>query len=142
MFVFTYGSLQVEAVWTRVAGVRCETAPGVAHGYSAYRVSGQDYPGMVADAAGSTAGLVYFDVPDHAVARLDRFEGSEYSRRPIDVKLENGERLSCQAYVFLSLDGLTTESWRLNEFLTTGAVERFTARYVGFTEIEGPPHDA
>lgn len=138
MHVFTYGTLQVEEVWLRVAGRAFATLPAVAHGYRCRRVQGADYPAIVRRPDESTPGLVYLDVDELTVDRLDRFEGSQYNRLPIEAITPDGQALSCQAYVLAAdrLPQLTDEPWSLTEFSSGEGLRRFTNRYIGFGQVE------
>lgn len=137
MHVFTYGTLQVEVVWLRVAGKAFATLPAVAHGFRCRRVQGTDYPAIVRYPDESTAGLIYLDVDEQTVDRLDRFEGKQYNRLPIDAISLDGQALSCQAYVFAAdrASQLTNETWSLAEFRSGEGLRRFTNGYIGFDQF-------
>lgn len=137
--VFTYGTLQVEAIWNRVAQQRCETVPGVARGYRSRRVRRADYPAMIERADDSVAGLVYQGVTEAALGRLDAFEGPQYLRRAIAVACDDGQTRRCQAYLLAPSrhDELSDEPWTLAGFVGSDACRRFTQNYTGFDSFEG-----
>lgn len=134
MHVFTYGTLQVEEVWRRVALRPFPTVAGEAQGFTAHRIRGVDYPGMTPRDGVATQGTVYLDVDDHTLSRLDRFEGDEYERWTIPVQCADGLSRECQAYVIApgSPTVLTSESWSIDSFLASRGFERFLGRYAGF----------
>lgn len=138
MDVFTYGTLQVDAIWRRVTGQACRVVAGVAHGYRVRRLKDADYPAIVSDDLEDTPGLVYLDVAPDSLVRLDRFEGDQYVRRPLRVQCQDGQVRTCQAYVLApsKLDLLTSDPWRLDEFINGPGLARFSNRYVGFQSSE------
>lgn len=138
MDVFTYGTLQSDAIWRRVSQQECESVAGEAHGFLARRVRSADYPAMVEQEDGVVPGLVYVGVGPEAVRRLDAFEGAEYIRRPIAVRCADGRERRCQAYLLApSCRGrLSDEPWTLDAFLGSDAYHRFTRTYVGFPTVE------
>ncbi|KAG0155679.1 hypothetical protein PDIDSM_2852 [Penicillium digitatum] len=76
--------------------------PAILHGYRRHRVQNADYPGIVAvpdlapetekpaapniSAGTSVVGTLVSGLTDGDVHRLDRFEGSEYEKRPVIVR--------------------------------------------------------
>ncbi|OOF94328.1 hypothetical protein ASPCADRAFT_131874 [Aspergillus carbonarius ITEM 5010] len=74
--------------------------PAILHDYRRHRVQGADYPGIVPvserDDAGagpgpSVLGTVVWGLTDGDVFRLDRFEGSEYEKRTVRVRVFEDE---------------------------------------------------
>ena len=79
--------------------------PAVLHGYKRHRVRGQDYPGILPvkssnesdkSAAGATSvlGTLVSGLTDGDIYRLDIFEGDEYLKQKVTVRLlqsEDGE---------------------------------------------------
>lgn len=137
MHVFTYGTLQVEEVWWRVAGKRFDTVRGHAHGYLSRRVRGADYPAMTQCPKESTIGLAYLEVDEDTLARLDRFEGAQYVRQEIEVTCEDGVVRRCDAYLLAGDEAhlLTDEPWSLQNFRQGEGLIRFCQRYIGFDAI-------
>ncbi|KGO63999.1 hypothetical protein PITC_013670 [Penicillium italicum] len=76
--------------------------PAILHGYRRHRVQNADYPGIVAvpepqtdtekssapktSAGTSVIGTLVSGLTDGDVHRLDRYEGSEYEKRPVAVR--------------------------------------------------------
>ena len=140
MHVFTYGSLMFPEVWQIVVGRDFETVEGEVAGYSIFRVSDAEYPGItVADDGGGVRGLVYLDVDDAAVARLDRFEGSLYDRACLSIDCADGVSRSANAYVISESNrhALTAETWTAEEFVSSGGLTEFMQKYQGFSWLGG-----
>jgi len=84
---------------------------------------------------------VYLDLPKSAWPRLDRFEGEEYERRQVVVRLPDWRMETAWTYVFRPeyAARLADGEWDFERFLRTGKA-RFTAQYVGFDTLrrDGP----
>lgn len=133
---FTYGSLMCEDIMSTVSG---QVLPGESArlaGYARHPVSGEDYPGVVADPDAIVAGVLYRGLDASALARLDVFEGEMYERLPVLVNLVGGEVITAWCYIFrdqyrhLLLPG----EWDFQSFLAEGKA-RFLARYMGFAAL-------
>jgi gamma-glutamylcyclotransferase (GGCT)/AIG2-like uncharacterized protein YtfP len=96
--VFTYGTLLVAEVMEAVAGARPASVPARLDGYERVCVRGAIYPGARAAASAAIDGVLWLDVGDDALARLDRFEGEMYERRDVRVATADGAR-AAQVYV-------------------------------------------
>ncbi|MEM8866001.1 MAG: gamma-glutamylcyclotransferase family protein [Planctomycetota bacterium] len=139
MHLFTYGTLQFEEVWLRVAGVRLPKQPGTLSGFAAYRVQDAEYPGITAEVEAVTTGTIYYQLDQRILARLDAFEGEDYERQEVSVKCENGATLPCQTYVIPPTNRqlLTSEAWTADAFVASGGLQRFLNRYAGFSRNDG-----
>lgn len=135
MNVFAYGTLRMEEVWRGVTGDSTVPVAGRLHGYRAYRVAGQVYPAITPKPLGETPGVVYRDVRQALLARLDDFEGPDYERRQVVIECEDDHTLLCQTYVYPDPDRLTTEPWDLKSFLEDGGLKRFLSGYSGFDRV-------
>ena len=96
--VFTYGTLLGAEVMDAVAGERDASVPARLDGWERVCVRGAVYPGARAAASASIDGVLWLDLGDDALTRLDRFEGEMYQRRAVRVATADGAR-SAQAYV-------------------------------------------
>lgn len=135
--LFTYGSLMFPPVWHRVVGNSYPSETAVLPGYAIFRVANEPYPGIVpVVGAPGVSGVVYRDLDEDAIDRLDRFEGDAYRRLPMRVVLASGRFLRCDTYVFLpsALHVLSPESWTAEDFRKKGLRE-FLAGYEGFDHI-------
>ncbi len=129
---FTYGSLMCEDILFAVTGSHYRSQPARLEGFRRAPVLGQPYPGIVPAANAQVDGMLYLDLPDEACARLDAFEGEEYSRERIQVQLTDGRTESAWVYVFkpeyAHLLGLG--EWDFDRFMEKDKA-RFVALYLG-----------
>jgi gamma-glutamylcyclotransferase (GGCT)/AIG2-like uncharacterized protein YtfP len=134
MHVFTYGTLMFPEVWQAVVGRSFRAVAGCAAGFTVWRVRGAVYPGIAAAVASSADGLVYLDVDDATVARLDRFEDDFYVRQPIRVRCDDGIERLAECYVVPKerLTVLDDEPWTSADFEARGDLARFIAGFAGF----------
>lgn len=138
MHVFTYGTLMYPEVWRAVAGSDFPSVQGTAAGYAIYRVQGAQFPGIVAAAAGEAVrGVVYLDVDEAALNRLDRFEDDFYNRRSLKIDCDDGQRRSAEAYVVPPGNRrvLSDERWNRDEFVARGHLAEFIERFAGFSRL-------
>ncbi len=123
--VFTYGSLMFREVWTRVVRSDYRTLRGTVTEHARFAVRHADYPGMVPQAGARVDGVLYLDVDDEDLARLDRFEGEDYRRVLVDVVADDDVVRAAQTYLFSAGDRLLPEAWRAEAF----AMQRFIDTY-------------
>ena len=137
MHVFTYGTLMFPEVWQTVVGKSFTAVNGKVRGYAVYRVKDAVFPGMVAERGKIVSGVVYLDVDDESVARLDRFEDDFYERQSIWLDCDDGEKRSAEAYIVpLSIQSvLTSELWDREAFRTSGGLEQFVNKFAGFGRV-------
>lgn len=102
--------------------------PAILHGYCRRRVRGADYPGIIEDAARTVFGTYVTGLTRANMQRLDYFEGGQYERRTVVVKLlekvgdvkgegnVEGEERRANVYVFLEESELEEREWDLEEF--------------------------
>ncbi len=138
--VFTYGSLMFPEVWRIVVGREFETVEGTAAGYSIFRVRDAAFPGITAaDGECSVRGLVYLDVDDASLVRLDRFEDTFYDRLNLQIACNDGERRGADAYVVPAKNRhvLTDEPWTAESFVSSGGLADFMRRFQGFSRLGG-----
>ena len=115
--VFTYGTLLVAEVMEAVAGARFASVPARLDGWDRVCVRGAVYPGVREAAGASVEGVLWLDVNDDALLRLDRFEGDVYERRLVRVATANGPR-DAQVYVIPRANEhlLEPSPWDLERF--------------------------
>lgn len=137
MDLFTYGTLMSPDIMARVAGCRLASLPARLTGYKRSLVRNEVYPGIAQAAGHAVDGILYLEVPDVAIRRLDAFEGEMYERLEVYVTTEGGQPRSAMTYVFRSAYRhlLTDLSWDYQTFLKTGK-ERFENGYFGFGEVD------
>ncbi len=119
MHLFAYGTLMFPEVWDRVVGRSSPAEPATAAGFAVFRVRNGVYPVMVrGNAREVVRGVVYRDLDQVAFQLLDAYESDLYERIAIDVTLNSGETLDCQAYVLPESRASHTsaEHWDAEEF--------------------------
>lgn len=102
--------------------------PAILHGFCRRRVEDNDYPGITEDKDHQVFGTYVTGLTDHNLDKLDMFEGSQYERKEVKVKLltevgnakgegnvEGEERLA-NVYVWRCAEGLEDREWDLEEF--------------------------
>jgi gamma-glutamylcyclotransferase (GGCT)/AIG2-like uncharacterized protein YtfP len=92
MHVFTYGTLMFPPVWHEVTGSLAFGKAATLVGFERRALRGRTYPGLVEAPDGSTEGILYVDVSETALRRLDAFEGDEYERATVTVQTHGGPR--------------------------------------------------
>jgi gamma-glutamylcyclotransferase (GGCT)/AIG2-like uncharacterized protein YtfP len=133
---FTYGSLMWADIMARVCGREFASEPAVLAGHRRHPVHGQDYPGLRPAAGHQVAGRLYLDVDAAAWARLDAFEGEEYERVEVQVRLADGRAVAAQVYRFRAAfaQRLLPGDWDADAFEREGR-QRFLRRYIGFEAL-------
>ncbi|RGP79985.1 hypothetical protein FLONG3_1929 [Fusarium longipes] len=117
--------------------------PAILEGYCRHRVRHADYPAVVAEKGHSVRGVYATGLTDANVSRLDMFEGSEYDKESVKVKLLNkdgtpsnkGETKDTTVYVFNSPENLEKREWDFEEFRKT-KMKNWTRGGLAFDECE------
>ncbi|CAG7565538.1 unnamed protein product [Fusarium equiseti] len=98
--------------------------PAILEGYCRHRVRHADYPAVVPEKGHTVRGVYVTGLTDANVGKLDIFEGSEYDKANVKVKLLNkdgagsdkGEYKDTTVYVFNSPEHLEKREWNFEEF--------------------------
>lgn len=129
--LFCYGTLCADEVMRAVTGKTFPGEKAELHGYRMRRVIGTEYPGIVAAHGESVTGVLYDAVDEQSLRVLDAFEGEEYERMTVMVKLGSGEER--QAFVYCICpqfrSHLSHETWEFERFMQT-ELQAFLARFV------------
>jgi len=135
--LFTYGSLMCEEIMAAVAGAHLRSTPALLPGYRRFLVRDEQYPGVVAATGGTVAGRVYHGITGESWARLDRFEGEMYDRRPVTVRYDSGLEALVDCYLVRPefAHRLTATEWDYAAFLRKGKAV-FQQQYRGFKAID------
>jgi len=133
---FTYGSLMVPEIMAAVCGLKVQAVTAQLPGYSRHPVRGEEYPGMVPNANATVDGMLYLDLPPDALARLDTFEGEQYTRSTVIVLDARQRSIEADTYIFRPkyADLLLPGDWDYAAFLREGR-QRFEQRYMGYQRI-------
>lgn len=126
MHIFIYGSLMFPQIWQRVVHGSYRSAPATAHDLIRLALVDDIYPGMVARAGEQVEGVLYFDVDAQDVAALDAFEGCEYERAEIAVKMPAGEIVIAGTYIFLAGQRLSAVSWEPQAFQISRFIDAYS----------------
>ena len=98
--VFTYGSLMYEDIFRGVT--HCQATPMAARlsHWARHGLRAREYPGALPEPGGRSHidGVVWLNLTERALARLDQFEGSEYVRVPVTVQATDGTAYLAQVY--------------------------------------------
>ncbi|KAK8065370.1 hypothetical protein PG997_012117 [Apiospora hydei] len=124
--------------------------PAVLHGFRRRRVRYADYPGITRDTTSEDAsvrGTYVTGLTDANMFHLDAFEGCEYERENVTVKLLSkvgndqgegnveGDEVECQTYVFLNPGRLEPLEWDYHEFRTQ-KMRSWTREDYGFDDTD------
>ncbi len=108
----------------------------ILRGYARFTVKGASYPGIIPATDAVTEGIIYFDVDELSLERLDEFEGNLYQRTPIQAETQGGKILKAETYVIKPehRDYLSLQKWDVEEFVQN-SLEAFLNTYQGFTKM-------
>jgi gamma-glutamylcyclotransferase (GGCT)/AIG2-like uncharacterized protein YtfP len=133
MNIFAYGTLLIPDVMYAVTTREFRFKDAILRGYARFTVKGESYPGIIPVTDAITQGIIYFDVDESSLERLDAFEGDLYRRTPILAEIKGGETFNAKAYVIKpQFSGyLSSKEWNVKEF-TQKHLEAFLETYSGF----------
>lgn len=124
-----------------------EFKPAILHGYCRRRVKHADYPGIVPDPQSSVRGMYVTGLTKNNVLRLDLFEGNEYDRSKVKVRLLSkvgndkgegnveGDEVDCQVYVFKEPEDLEDAEWDFQNF-RKNKMKKWTREDYGFEDTD------
>ena len=117
--LFAYGTLMCNDIMAEISGSPLSPVSATLRGYRRMRVKGEHYPALVPDTDGRVEGVVYLNVSGASWDRLDRFEGEMYSRKSVQVELNDGHTIPAETYVARAefMDYLVDAEWDFAEFL-------------------------
>jgi gamma-glutamylcyclotransferase (GGCT)/AIG2-like uncharacterized protein YtfP len=133
MNIFTYGSLMFSEVWNKVVQGNYYSSSATLQGYRRFCIRNESYPGLrKANSYDKVNGIVYHDIDNQDLMRLDAFEGGCYERLPVTVDLGNSKikshvYLIRDQYLFLA----TEKQWDPEDFYKK-SIGDFVATYTGF----------
>ncbi len=140
MNLFVYGTLMDKEIFQIVTGERSSADLAILHGYIRKQVIDEVYPAIAEQSGHEVAGILYYNLTETALNRLDRFEGNQYDRCGLKVSLQAGQLIDAQVYVFAekSKQRFAPDDWEFRTFLNSGK-ELFLRRYSGFRELNQNP---
>jgi len=133
MKIFTYGTLMILDVMYDVTAREFRFKKAILRGYARFMVKGESYPGIIPLTDAVTEGIIYFDVDESSLERLDAFEGDLYQRTPILAEMKRGEICNAETYVVKPKfrNHLSSSEWNIKEF-TQKHLDAFLKTYSGF----------
>lgn len=134
--LFTYGSLMCDNIMCQVSGEKPKHQKAFLNDFFCSQIHGETYPGICLYSGHRVEGVLYYDVSQSALARLDSFEGEYYKRKEITAHCPPHKEIPAAAYVIKPqyTHLLTGKTWHYEEFLRHGK-KNFEANYVGFNRI-------
>ena len=130
--LFAYGSLMYEQVWQALFGESFVGENATLEGYRRRRIKGDVYP-VIFPGDGSVEGILFRDLTEAIVEKLDRFEGELYRRVQVEV-LSSAAMVPAFTYVLKkSYYGVIGDRWNRSAF-ESGDLSRFLSRYIGFDD--------
>ena len=115
--LFTYGTLMDADIWDELVASPYETAKFSLSGYKRYALKDKAYPGLIREEGATTHGLIYFNVSNFDIVKLDVFEGQEYERITIDTVF-NDQAITLETFLFVGeSEFLIDEDWDLDHFV-------------------------
>lgn len=133
MNIFAYGTLMLPSVMAAVTTREFRGDFAILRGYARFTVKGECYPGIMPAAGAITEGIIYLDVDERSLERLDQFEGHLYQRTPVSVETEDGKIRDAETYVIKSeyRGCLSSKKWNETEF-SQKHLKAFLETYQGF----------
>ncbi|MBU1568479.1 MAG: gamma-glutamylcyclotransferase [Proteobacteria bacterium] len=134
--LFTYGSLMCNDIMHQVAGCRIDYVSATLKDFKRSKIVDEEYPGIVAHPGAEVKGVLYLHLPSTAIARLDIFEGEQYSRQEVQIITAQLAPHMPMSYVIKPEYShlLTDETWDYRHFLAIGKT-KFQKAYLGFQKI-------
>ncbi|KAI1339028.1 AIG2-like family-domain-containing protein [Xylariaceae sp. FL0016] len=130
-----------------------EFKPAILHGYCRRRVKLADYPGIIPDTDHEVRGMYVTGLTDANMHHLDVFEGSEYDRKRVKVRVLSqvgdssgrgnveGAEAECEVYVFNNPRELEDREWDFKEFREQ-KMKKWTREDYGFEDSDHfAPHE-
>jgi gamma-glutamylcyclotransferase (GGCT)/AIG2-like uncharacterized protein YtfP len=133
MNIFAYGTLMLPSVMYAVTAREFQCKDAIIRGYARFTVKGELYPGIIPKTDAITEGIVYLDVDELSIERLDAFEGDLYRRTPIQAESEKEELFNAEAYVVIPKyrGCLSSKQWNVKNFVQKH-LKAFLETYQGF----------
>ena len=112
-------------VWKLVVTNQYPARKAVLNGYARRAVINEEYPGIIRVTGEKVKGLVYENLLESDLKKLDEYEGNQYVREPVTLELENGKSLDAFTYVFADdfLALLSDAPWDEESFKNNGLIK-------------------
>ena len=118
MNLFVCGALAIPEAMAAVAGQMFPFREGVVRGYAQFSLKHPNEAALIPFPDTCTEGVVYSEVSDEAVRRLDTFTGTVFRRVEVNVEAADGQWVEAEAYVLNLREKklLTAAAWDQDEF--------------------------
>ena len=117
MNLFLYGTLTQAEVFEILTGLSPQYENAILHNYSRSGIIGKVYPGIAPQDKAMVEGKFLRNIDPRSVEILDQFEGTQYQRTEVSVKI-NGSHEPAMTYVWIPKlrHLLTKREWDVREF--------------------------
>lgn len=135
MNIFTYGTLMSEEIWNNVVIAKYKFDKAKLSGFGKKKLKDREYPGLIRCEGSITDGVIYYDVAEEDVNRLDKFEGEEYERVKVIVE-KDSDAIEAFTYLYKNefSENILRLEWSYDDFLKNG-FESFRNKYKGWGKI-------
>lgn len=120
--LFVYGTLLREAIQRKVIGRIPASQPATLNGYHRLRMLDKPYPVIRPSPNAKVNGRLLGGLTHRQLRQVDRYEGKEYRRKRVRVRLPDGSHRHAWTYVAAARGG---ESW------SDDSLERHRRRWHG-----------
>ena len=130
-------------VWSMVVTGQYLKSQARLFGYQRRRIKGEAYPALIPGVRSDFVdGVIYFEVDSRDQSRLDKFEGSYYTKIQETFQLSKHQTVSAQVYVFKPeyRELVDNKPWNPEWFKETG-ISEFMAAYRGYNRIHPTDDD-
>src|SRR5690606_31021036 len=93
-----------------------QSCKAVLSDYARYAIAGETYPGIITQTDSEVEGVLYLNLHPDDIERLDTFEGTEYRRIAVQVRLADGTHVDAQTYLFTAAHRLVDSAWNVDAF--------------------------
>lgn len=141
--LLAYGSLMCDEVMSEVSGACFLSEPALLKGYQRLAIKEQAYPAVIVANDHQVDGVLYKGLTAEAWQRLDCFEGEQYQRQAVEVKLVDGAMQQAQCYIMKPQyhHQLESHGWDYEYFLAHGK-KAFQQAYKGYGDLREQPCSA
>lgn len=98
MNVFVSGPLMFRDLIKAVTGRTFTFESGLVHGYAQFAITDEGQSAMIPFPDRAVDGVVYQDVDEASLAKLDAFQGTRFERIEVSVEAEGGAWIEASAY--------------------------------------------
>lgn len=128
--IFVYGSLMFDQVWSRVVQGSYSSVRATLTDHRRYVVQDETYPAVMPLPGSMVYGLLYMNVDQQDILRLDAFEGSQYLRDQAYVTDDQGKVWRAGFYRWLLPGKLINRDWD-PEYFKAEDLLKFMNKYLG-----------